>query len=79
VGRSLFCQGSDASDFINLSETKNGGVQVLVFKQKGDLEWSPFTMKNGEPWRARTSDPLIKSPQQAFSLSIPEYSPVLFS
>jgi hypothetical protein len=39
---------------------EKSGVQVLVFKQKGDLEWSPFTMKNGEPWRARTSDPPLK-------------------
>ena len=43
-----------------------------------ELERSSLT-KTGEPSRARTCDPLVRSLNSPICLSIPQYSPVLFS
>jgi hypothetical protein len=49
--------------------SKEDSVRDLEGKKSktGDVS-SPAVIKNGEPWRARTSDPLIKS-QLLYQLS----------
>ena len=61
VARSLSCQtidGRDRNDGTSLSQTKSGRLFTLP----------QVIENNGEPWRARTSDPLIKS-QLLYQLS----------